>query len=96
MILKLTYLYENGLLPVVAQGDFSEPIDQGPESGFQTSIIRNYCQALHDWLNKLIDYRNFPGNQQKGKPRKLATMFAAPLALARCYWPPRRGQHQDR
>ncbi len=60
VILKLTYLYENGLLPETedaAQGDFFEQlIGAGIENSELPNYPESYYQALHDWLNKIIDY----------------------------------------
>ncbi len=60
VVLKTTYLYENGLLPEAAsaeQNDFLENlVAAGVENSALPEVADNYWKSLNCWLNSLLEY----------------------------------------
>ena len=62
VVIKCTYLYENGLLPDGTTPEQAEFLENLVASGIDNSELpacpANYWQKLNSWLNNLLDYQN--------------------------------------
>ena len=59
-MLKITYLYENGLLPEAASPEQSDFLEQLVAAGIEDSPLPecrpDYWKTLNGWLSSLLDY----------------------------------------
>ncbi len=66
VIIKCTYLYENGLLPDGCTEQQSEFLENLVAAGIDNSELPpcadSYWGKLNTWLNALLDYQNLPRN----------------------------------
>lgn len=64
VVLKTTYLYENGLLPDAAsaeQNDFLENlVAAGVENTCLPEVPAEYWKSLNNWLNSLLEFHGLP------------------------------------
>ena len=62
VVIKCTYLYENGLLPDGTTQEQAEFLENLVASGIDNSALpacpASYWQKLNSWLNNLLDYQN--------------------------------------
>ena len=60
VVLKITYLYENGLLPEAASPEQSDFLEQLVAAGIEDSPLPEcrpyYWKTLNGWLSSLLDY----------------------------------------
>ncbi len=62
VIFKITFLYENGLLPETVNRRQNEFLENLVAAGIENSPLpecgTEYWQTLHNWLNQLLDFHN--------------------------------------